>query len=104
MAPLTLVLPFTLGLNPQVVALSVGPIALEGVAAGPRVDPQNFEPMVPGPRVFPLTLGTRANPLPVGFTILPAPTVGAPVVKVEATPAVRHDVTSGRDVAGALMT
>lgn len=53
------------------------------ILPGPNVDARNFEPVVPSARVGSLPLGSSAHTVPVGFAILPAPTVRPPIVEIK---------------------
>ena len=51
----------------------------------PSVDPRDFEPKVPRASVFALSLGSCAHAVAMGLALLPATTIGATIIKVEAT-------------------
>ena len=65
---------------------------------GPRVDSRDLEPVVPGPAVLALALGTRTHSVAMGLALFPAPTVGPAVVEIK--PAPRGVFLVGGDAAG----
>ena len=83
--PLALVHEALLFLDAQAVPLAAHPLALICVARRPHVHAWHLVAELPQSRELPHRLGTRANAVAVRFAILPAATVRAAVLKVEAT-------------------
>jgi len=90
MAPLPFILPFTFCFNAKIVTFTIGPVTLVSVTAGPSVNPQNFETIIPGTGIFSLIARACAHALAVGFASFPTPAVSTPVIKVESSSAHRH--------------
>lgn len=83
LCPLPSVLPPALALHSDAMPLALCPGSLVAVATGPRVHAQDLEAVAPGPCILTLSLGPRADPSAMGFTLLPPPAVRPPVIKVK---------------------
>lgn len=88
MTPLSSIDPLSFILHTQPMALPLGPVTLVGIPAGPGVHANYFKAVRPGPGVLALALGSGADPMSVGFAILPPPAVCATIVEVK--PSARH--------------
>lgn len=60
----------------------------------PSIDPRDLKTIMPGSRIGSLSLRSSADPMPMGFPLLPASAVGAPIVEVKS--AAVHVTPSGR--------
>ena len=102
LGPLSAVDPTPLGLHPEPVSLALGPLALEAVTTGPRVDSADLETELPSPGVLALTLRSRADAESVRLAVLPAPAVRAPVIEIISSPSAHSVAESCRLPAGKL--
>lgn len=93
-APLPSVGPPAPGLHTEPVAFPLLPVALVRVPAGPGVNAHCLETVGPRARILTLALGSGAHAVAVGFPVVPASAVGAPIIKVETT--TRHSETERR--------
>lgn len=89
--PLSSVGPPAPGLHTEPVAFPLLPVALVRVPAGPGVNAHCLETVGPRTRILTLALGSGAHAVAVGFPVVPASAVGAPIIEVE--PTTRHSET-----------
>lgn len=83
--PLAPVNPAPLGLQAQAVPLALRPVAAVGVAAGPGVDADYLEAVVPGARVLALALGAGADTVAVRLAAFPSSTVRPSIVEIKSS-------------------
>ena len=72
------------------------------ILPGPGVDPRDLETIVPRTSVFSLSFGSCAHAMAMGFALLPASTIGATVIKIEAASGLRFSASSSDPRGGQL--